>query len=138
MAKKHPPLKSDALYPALEALVGDGGQITLGTVGPVQNAAIAAMPAGMLAALVRRKGETLPQIVQRLDAAVVQSVLENCVINEMTIWILAAVTILFTAVLSDHVKCGPSRASAVDSRKWKQGRGVLSIALHPAKGHFWS
>jgi hypothetical protein len=43
------------------------------------------MPAGMLAALVRRKGETLPQILQRLDAAVVQSVLENRVINEMTL-----------------------------------------------------
>ena len=85
MAKKHHPLKSDALCPALEALISDGGQITLGAVGPVRNAAIAAMPAGMLAALVRRKGETLPQILQRLDAAVVQSVLENRVINEMTV-----------------------------------------------------
>jgi hypothetical protein len=59
MAKKHHPLKSDARCPALEALIGDGGQITLGAVGPVRNAAIAAMPAGMLAALVRRPGETL-------------------------------------------------------------------------------
>lgn len=84
MAKKHHQLKSDALCPALEALIGDGGQITLGAVGPARNVAIAAMPAGMLAALVRRKGETLPQILQRLDAAVVQAVLENCVINEMT------------------------------------------------------
>ena len=42
------------------------------------------MPSGMLAALVRRKGETLPQILQRLDAAIVQAVLENRVINEMT------------------------------------------------------
>lgn len=84
MAKKHHQLKSDALCPALEALIGDGGQITLGAVGPVRNAAIAAMPTGMLAALVRRKGETLPQILQRLDAALVQAVLENRVINEMT------------------------------------------------------
>jgi hypothetical protein len=82
--KRHQAL-ADAFCPALEALIGDGGQITLGAVGPVRNAAIAAMPAGMLAALVRRKGETLPQILQRLDAAVVQSVLENRVINEMTV-----------------------------------------------------
>ena len=47
-----PPPQSDALCPALEALIGDGGQITLGAVGPVRNAAIAAQPAGMLAALV--------------------------------------------------------------------------------------
>ena len=85
MAKKHHPPKSDALCPALEALIGDGGQITLGAVGPIRNAAIAAMPAGMLAALVRRQGETLPQILQRLDAAVVQAVVENRVINEMTV-----------------------------------------------------
>jgi len=84
MAKKHPKVTPDAPCPALEALIGDGGQITLGAVGPVPNVAIAAMPTGMLAALVRRKGETLPQVLQRLDAAIVQAVVENRVINEMT------------------------------------------------------
>lgn len=63
MAKKPHPLKSDALCLVLEAL----------------------MPTGMLAALVRRKGETLPQILQRLDAALVQAVVENRIINEMTL-----------------------------------------------------
>lgn len=58
------------------------GKSLLGAVGPVLNAAIAAMPTGMLAALVRRKGETLPQILQRLDAALVQAVSENRVISE--------------------------------------------------------
>lgn len=76
-------LTSDALCPALEALIGDGGQVTLGAVGGVPNAAIAAMPTGMIAGLVRRKGETLPQILQRLDAAVVQAVVENRLINEL-------------------------------------------------------
>jgi len=85
MAKKPHQVKSDAQCLALEALIGDGGQITLGAVGPVRNAAIAAMPSGMLAALVRRKGETLPQILQRLDAALVLAVVENRVINEMTL-----------------------------------------------------
>jgi hypothetical protein len=69
-------------YPALEALIGDGGQVTLGAVGPVRNAAIASMPTGMMAGLVRRKSETLPQILQRLDAALVQSVVENRIISE--------------------------------------------------------
>jgi hypothetical protein len=79
---KHRATTSDAPCPALEALICDGGQVTLGAVGPVPNAAIAAMPTGMLAALVRRKGETLPQILQRLDAALVQAVSENRVISE--------------------------------------------------------
>ena len=79
---KHRKPTSDALCPALEALISDGGQVTLGAVGPVPNAAIVAMPTGMLAALVRRKGETLPQILQRLDAALVQAVSENRVISE--------------------------------------------------------
>jgi hypothetical protein len=81
MVKRQPP--SDALCPALEVLIFDGGQVTLGAVGPVRNAAIAAMPSGMLAGLVRRKGETLPQVLQRLDAALVQAVTENRVINEL-------------------------------------------------------
>jgi hypothetical protein len=83
VSRKRHQSPADAFCPALEALIGDGGQITLGAVGLVRNAAIAAMPAGMLAALVRRKGETLPQILQRLDAALEQAVIENRVINEM-------------------------------------------------------
>jgi hypothetical protein len=80
---KHRKVTSGALCPALEALICDGGQVTLGAVGSIPNAAIAAMPNGMLAGLVRRKGETLPQILQRLDAALVQAVSENRVISEL-------------------------------------------------------
>lgn len=79
---KHRKARSDALCPALEALISDGGQVTLGAVGSIPNAAVAAMPKGMLAALVRRPGETIPQILQRLDAALVQAVSENRVISE--------------------------------------------------------
>lgn len=80
---KHRRTTSDALCPALEALISDGGQVTLGAVGPIPNAAIAAMRTGMLAGLVRRQGETLPQILQRLDAALVQAISENRVISEL-------------------------------------------------------
>jgi hypothetical protein len=38
---------------------------------------------GMLAVLVRRMGETLPQILERLDAALMQVVSENRVISEL-------------------------------------------------------
>jgi hypothetical protein len=62
--------KSVAL-PNLEAfLEGDAPQLSIGAIGPIQCAAVAADPHNMLAALVRRPGETLQQLLERLDAAV--------------------------------------------------------------------
>ena len=59
------------VLPNLEAfLETDGPQISIGAVGPIQCAAVAADPHNMLAALVRRPGETLQQLLERLDAAV--------------------------------------------------------------------
>jgi hypothetical protein len=68
---------------ALQALMNDGGQVTLGAIGPFPGAAAAAMPGGMLAGLVRRQGESWNALLRRLDEAVMQSVVENRVINEM-------------------------------------------------------
>ncbi|HET8548921.1 MAG TPA: hypothetical protein VFL57_12985 [Bryobacteraceae bacterium] len=57
--------------PNLEAfLEGDGPQISIGTIGPIRCAAVANDEHNMLAALVRRPGETLQQLLERLDAAV--------------------------------------------------------------------
>ena len=59
------------VLPNLEAfLEGDVPQISIGAIGPIQCAAVAADPHNMLAALVRRPGETLQQLLERLDAAV--------------------------------------------------------------------
>jgi hypothetical protein len=68
---------------ALQALMDDGGQVTFGAVGEIPAAAIAAMPQGMLAGLMRRSGETWGDLLLRLDAAVMQSVVENRVISDL-------------------------------------------------------
>ena len=61
-------------FPNLEkfALHG-GGQISVGEIGPIQCAAVASADHNMLAALQRRQAETLMQLLQRLDAALLRA-----------------------------------------------------------------
>ena len=67
----HPSTAASLALPNLEAfLEGDGPQISIGAIGPIPCAAVAADPHNMLAALVRRPGESLQQLLERLDAAV--------------------------------------------------------------------
>ena len=54
----------------IEALLDDGGQIMLGTVKPIVGAAVAHDGKQTLAMLKRRPGETVEQLLQRLDRAV--------------------------------------------------------------------
>lgn len=54
----------------IEALIDDGGEITLGPVGPIECAATAADGHNTLAMLVRRDGETLNALLKRLDKAI--------------------------------------------------------------------
>jgi hypothetical protein len=61
----------------------DGGQVTMGAISGVRAAAVAAMPQGMMAGLMRREGETWDALLLRLNEAVMQSVVENRVINEL-------------------------------------------------------
>jgi hypothetical protein len=68
---------------ALQAMMDDGGQVTLGAVSGIRAAAIATMPAGMLAGLMRRENESWPDLLIRLNAAVMQSVVDGRVINEL-------------------------------------------------------
>jgi hypothetical protein len=68
---------------ALQALMDDGGQVTMGAVGEIRAAAVASMPQGMLAGMMRRNGESWGDLLLRLDEAVMQSVVENRVINEL-------------------------------------------------------
>jgi hypothetical protein len=51
-------------------LIDCGGQITLGAMAPVKCAAIATDEARCLAMLQRQSGETLGQLLERLDAAI--------------------------------------------------------------------
>jgi hypothetical protein len=70
--------------PNLEAfLESDAPQLSIGAIGPIQCAAVAADPHNMLAALVRRPGETLQQLLQRLDAAVYLALEEDQFTDEI-------------------------------------------------------
>lgn len=51
-------------------LIEEGGQITVGRLYPIDCAAIANDDHNSLAMLRRRPGETLQQLLQRLDAAI--------------------------------------------------------------------
>ena len=54
----------------IEALIDDGGEITLGPVAGFECAATAADGNNALAMLVRREGETLGALLRRLDKAI--------------------------------------------------------------------
>jgi len=55
---------------AIEELIKDGGEITLGAIGDAECAASAADGSNALALLVRREGETLNALLKRLDRAI--------------------------------------------------------------------
>ncbi len=79
------PSAAERLFlPNLEAfLEGDDPQLSIGAIGPIQCAAVAADPNNMLAALVRRPGETLQQLLERLDAAVYLALEEDHFTDEI-------------------------------------------------------
>ena len=54
----------------IEALIADGGDITVGRVYPIECAAAAANGHNSVAMLVRREGETLNALLKRLDKAI--------------------------------------------------------------------
>lgn len=54
----------------IEALIEDGGEITVGAMACVECAATAADGHNALAMLVRRDGETLNALLRRLDRAI--------------------------------------------------------------------
>lgn len=60
---------SDALE-NIDALISNGGQISLGEMEPIPCAAIANDEHNCLAMLQRRKGESLRDLLVRLDAAI--------------------------------------------------------------------
>ncbi|TAK46499.1 MAG: hypothetical protein EPO23_14975 [Xanthobacteraceae bacterium] len=63
-ARDQPPLANIA------ALIDNGGQITLGALRPIACAAIANDEENCLAMLQRKSGETLQQLLERLDTAI--------------------------------------------------------------------
>ena len=57
----------------IDALIDQGGQITLGALRPIKCAAIAHDHQNCLAMLSRTSEETLPRLLKRLDTAIAQA-----------------------------------------------------------------
>lgn len=58
------------LWPNLQGLIDNHGQISVGHLHPIPCAAVANDEHNMLAALVQQPGETLTDLLDRLEAAV--------------------------------------------------------------------
>ena len=71
------PQPKKSTLPNIEFLIDGNGDITIGQVGPIRCVATAADEDQQLAALVRRKGESLEDLLQRLDAAIGQALEDN-------------------------------------------------------------
>ncbi|ATE62897.1 hypothetical protein [Thauera sinica] len=70
---KHPAADPLAALKSVEWLISNGGQISLGAFGPVECAAVANDESDCLAMLQRRDGESLYQLLTRLDAAIARA-----------------------------------------------------------------
>ena len=60
-----------------------GGHISIGRMPPIEGAAVAVNEQGLIAGLVRREGESFPDLLQRLDAAIGKALHEGVVTNEI-------------------------------------------------------
>lgn len=71
--------------PNIEQLVDGAGQITIGAIHPLRCVAIANDGHSSLAMLVRRDGETLTQLLTRLDAAIAKAYDEEKFTDEVNV-----------------------------------------------------
>ena len=70
-------------WPNIQELIDEGGNITLGYLSPIACAATAAGEDTMYAALQRRDGESLIDLLDRLDAALETAFTENIYTDEI-------------------------------------------------------
>ncbi len=73
----------DTVMQHIEALIDDGGEITLGHIHRVGCAATAADGHNTLAMLARRDGETLTALLKRLDRALCRYYDDGTVVDEV-------------------------------------------------------
>jgi hypothetical protein len=74
----------DNRWPHITALLArSGGQIMLGRVAPIDGAAVATDEQALFATLVRRDGESVNALLQRLDEAIGAALNQGVVINEI-------------------------------------------------------
>ena len=78
------PQRRPASLGHLQAFLDDTrGQITLGEIPPIRRAALAAQGKNVRVALVGRDGETIAQLLERLDSALGKAMAEDAVIDEV-------------------------------------------------------
>ena len=78
------PQRRTASLAHLQAFLDDTrGQITLGEIPPIRRAALAAQGKKVRVALVGRDGETVAQLLERLDSALGKAMAEDAVIDEV-------------------------------------------------------
>ena len=68
----------------IEALIADGGDITIGAIHPVNCAATAADSHNTVAMLVRRENESLNALLKRLDKAIGKFYADDETVDEVT------------------------------------------------------
>lgn len=64
-------------------LIENGGEISIGKIGPIQCAAVACDEDSQIAALVKREDENLFDLLQRLDRAIAQAWNDEIFVDEI-------------------------------------------------------
>ncbi|WP_284279385.1 hypothetical protein, partial [Limnobacter litoralis] len=70
-------------HPHVEAIVHGGGQIMIGSIKPIRHAAVAHDGKKTLAMLRFKAGESLEQILHRLELAIAQAQLDGHCVDEL-------------------------------------------------------
>jgi hypothetical protein len=78
-----PPAQTNQWPNIAELLDKAGGHIGIGRMPPIEGAAVAVTETELIASLVRREGESFPERLQRLDAAIGKALHEGVVTNEV-------------------------------------------------------
>ena len=73
----------DGFLPNIAELIDNGGQISVGGIGPIKCAAVANDDDQCFAMLQRRPGETLQAFLERLDAAIATAITTEQMIDEI-------------------------------------------------------
>ncbi|OYT88722.1 MAG: hypothetical protein CFE43_20995 [Burkholderiales bacterium PBB3] len=68
----------------IEALIADGGDITIGAVYPIRCSATAACSHNTVAMLVRRDNESLNALLKRLDKAIGKFYIDDEIVDEVS------------------------------------------------------
>jgi len=83
-SRNSPPSEAPAArWPYITALLAKAGHITIGHIAPIEAAAVAADEHTLLATLVRRPGESVDDLLGRLDYAIGQALNHGIHANEI-------------------------------------------------------